>query len=465
MQSATETIAAVCTPGGSSALGIIRISGELAFDIIAKIFTPENGREFSSPQKRCVQSGQIAATFNLDSEVNLDAQVYLMPAPASFTCEDVAELMVCGAQPVLSAVLGKVISCGARHAHAGEFSLRAFLNGRIDLAQAEAVERVISAETEAGRREAISRVGGDLCRQMQEWQSQLLEISAAIEAVLDFAEEDIDEDLELQLCRQLEELSRQCQQLANTSAHHQPEDNGIRILFAGLTNSGKSSLLNAILKEERAIVSEQRSTTRDRIIYQHKIERFTFALEDCPGIDNAISTLSQAASKLAQKEYEAAPLLLMVVDSSVPAYDELESFINQIPPCRMIVVYNKIDLASEDDIAKVRALIDTRGQLVVAGECRCCALSGEGVEQLQRLFYDEAVADMSVGGGLLTRREACEIETAARHCSGAAELIGMGLELAAIELRLAYEAFTRASGQGYAEDILENVFSRFCIGK
>ncbi len=462
-----DTIAAICTPPGNSANGIIRISGSGAFSVINKIFTSDDVASLKNKKRSCL-IGKMSLAFKLEGrELTMlsPAMVYFMPAPASYTCEDVAEIILPGSQALLSAALKMVCSHGARIAGAGEFTLRAFLNGRIDLTQAEAVERIIDAETEAGRREAIKRVGGQSARQLAEWRRRLLEISGTVEAALDFAEEDIDEDIEFDLAEKLALLASECSELTEKCARHQPEENGIRVTFAGLTNAGKSSLLNALLGEEKVLVSAERSTTRDRISFPLEIERFQFSLEDCPGIDSAVNTIAAAASEHARNQYAASPLLLLVLDSAQAVNAELNDFIRRLPVCRVILVYNKSDLSGGKYNNALRDALSSNASLVITSEVSVSALTGDGVEQLRRLLFDEAMGDMSIGGGLLTRREAMEIDAAAGHCLAACSLIGEGLELAAVELRLAYEAFSRAGGEGYAEDILENVFSRFCIGK
>lgn len=459
-----DTIVALCTPPGNSARAIIRLSGGSSFDFVRRVFTPR----VPLTGKRQTARGHLCLTLKsrLSPPVpRCPAIAYYMPAPASYTRENVVELQLPGSQPLIGAALRVLTGLGARLARAGEFTLRAFLNGRIDLGQAEAVERLISAESENERREAVCRMHSGISADIARWRGALTEISGTVEAALDFEENDIDTDIESSLRARLEALAAECAELARLAREERPESGGLRVVLAGLTNAGKSSLLNALLGREAALVSPETSTTRDRTVHTLHDGFVSLQVEDCPGVDAAGTGLAALVSDRARAQHAGASLLLLVVDAAAGATAELADFLRALPAVRVILALNKSDLATDEAREAVDRLVRLTPQLTLAGECATCAIYGDGVGQLRDLLFAEVGADTGRGGGVFSRREAGEIARAAEHARAAAELLPVAHELVALELRCAYECFSRACGQGYAEDILANVFSRFCIGK
>ena len=266
----TDTICAIITPPGNSTIGGVRLSGSEASTIIQSIFYSDDSAEGLRDRKMCTGSCRLIFSLPqpgnscpLESEASVTAILYTYIAPHSYTCEDVAEIFIPGAAPLLQALLRTIIRQGARPAEPGEFTLRAFLNGRLTLGEAESVERLIHAQTESQRQQAANRLNGNFEKMITRWKAELLQIAGTIETVIDFEDEEIEEDLEADLQHRLQQLASGATRLAQASAsQHQPtESSGIRVVLAGLTNSGKSSLLNSLLAENRAIISPERSTT------------------------------------------------------------------------------------------------------------------------------------------------------------------------------------------------------------
>ena len=469
----TNTICAIITPPGNSAIGGVRLSGTQTRDIIQEVFIPDNPSRCTGKREMC--TGECRLIFALpkpgnsssvETECTVPAILYTYIAQQSYTCENVAEIFIPGAPPLLQALLRRLIRSGARPAEPGEFTLRAFLNGRMSLGEAESVERLIQAQNETQRQEAANRLTGNFEKIIADWKAELLRIAGTIETVIDFDDAEIEEDLEADLCNRLQQLASAATKLAQESTHqHRPsESSGIRVTLAGLTNSGKSSILNQLLSEERAIISPERSTTRDHTEHTLKIQELEFIIEDCPGIDIEKSVIADGATAHARDRFQAGNILLLVIDSSTANDMELDSLINHLPQNRAIVVFNKTDLPQILDKAAILEAVSRK--VIISGSLSLSALTGDGIPELLELLYSEGLKDNSPDSGIgISIREEEELYRAAQHATAASETLTLGTELAAIELRESYEALARLGGEGYAEDILENVFSRFCIGK
>lgn len=483
----TDTIAALCTPLGTSARAIIRLSGDQAFTVVNRIFTPDVNT--TKTGARGVSAGTLQIELAGES-LPCPAVVYYMPGPASYTRQDVAEIQLPGSPPLLSALLAQLSRGGVRQAQPGEFTLRAFLSGRIGLAQAQAVEDIIRAQNESERRTALARLNNGLSARLTRWRQTLLEVAGILEATLDFEDEELEAGLESALFDRLTKLATECHTLANKAQTHAAEEDGMRVLLAGLTNAGKSSLLNRLLQRDAALVSSERSTTRDRTTHRLRLGRYLLQIEDCPGIDHTPAattdtapTLATIASNHARSHYATCPVLLLVVDaqSRLPANPdattELREFFEALPPCRVLLLYNKCDLSEKteqeittlpatlrENTVAIRKIAHRTAQIDLFEECYCSARTGYGVERIRSALLRLAQDDPAPGSGL-TRREAAELVTAAEHCTAAAKALADAPELAAVELRASFEAVNRASGDHYSEDILSSIFARFCIGK
>lgn len=464
-----DTIVAIATPPGSSAAGIIRLSGPDAFSIVPELTRADDESACTPPAAWGVTFERLwlplSAGGSLAPEIyECPCRVFWMPGPRSYTREDVAEILLPGASPLLHAAMREICRLGARVAEPGEFTLRAFLNDRIDLAQAEAVERIVNAATEADRREAISRLAGDLSARIGKWRSELLRLAATVEVALDFEEEDLGEDVLSGFEETLVRLRDGCVDLAESGGRHRPVEEGVSVVLAGLTNAGKSSLLNALTGEDRAIVSDEASTTRDHHRHRIILGDIPFILEDAPGYDPAGDGLSRLASDRGQARIAAAQVICLVLDSGEPVGPALREYIAGLPGERVVPVLNKADLSPRFSLAELDELIRVR----VHEPIRVSALTGENVDALCQALRAVALGELSTQpAGQVGAREAVELTSAARHMDAALNRMrdGAGVELVAEEVRAAHEALSRGVGEGYAEDVLNSVFSHFCIGK
>ena len=468
----TDTICAIITPPGNSALGGVRISGSEAQSIAAAIFSPYSSKDHL--QVRASSKGRVKLLFSPHSitnetnevEIETDCFIYSFIAPHSYTCEDIIEIFIPGSPAMLQALLRIITRRGARFAEAGEFTLRAFLNGRLSLGEAESVERIIHAQTENQRQQAINRLEGSFEKQIKRWKDELLFIAGTIETVIDFEDENIEADIEKNLKNKLKKLAEEAEAIAkNSRALHKPEDSyGARIILAGLTNSGKSSLLNAMLTEDRAIISPERSTTRDHTEHSLKINEIEFIIEDCPGIDIEKTIIADGATLHAKNRFQACNILALIIDGSTNNYVEVDELLSHIPRCRAIVVFNKSDLPQLLEKSRVIEQIEKKAEII--DTITLSALTGNGIEKLISTIYNEGLIDSSTSSGVgISAREEEELFRASHHAREAIDVFEMGTELAAVELRESYEAMARLGGDGYAEDILGNIFSRFCVGK
>ncbi len=464
-----DTICAIITPPGNSTLGGVRISGDDAHRIAASIFATQNPGMLKSV--RGIYHGRCRLLFSdkcsnsAATEIETTAFIYIFTAPHSYTCEDIAEIFVPGSIPILNALLRIIIHNGSRLAEPGEFTLRAFLNGRLSLGEAESVERIIRAQTENQRQLAVNRLEGNFEQKLKQWKSELLLLAGTLETTIDFEDEDIEDDLEHDLIDRLNRLAAEATELArqsSTSQHLYSAET--RVVLAGLTNSGKSSILNALLEEKRALISPERSTTRDHTEHHLTINELSFIIEDCPGIDIKSSIIADGATARAKNRFQAGNILLLVIDSNAVNYAELTNLIDNLPHCRSLILFNKSDLPQNLDKATIIDSLEEKTEVI--GIHGVSALNGDGIRELRDTLYKEGLSDNDNYSGVgLSAREEEELHHASNHALAAVEALSFGVEMAAIELREAYEALARLGGEGYAEDILENVFSRFCIGK
>lgn len=491
-----DTIVAICTPPGCGMTGILRLSGADAFSILDTSFHPHPSSPAPAgsapPSRRHVLRGTMHLTLHPtpDTEClsSCPVLVYRMPAPRSFTREDVAEIHMPGSPPLLQAGLRTLVASGARVAQPGEFTLRAFLRGRLDLGQVESLGRLIAAETEAERREALSRLDRRLGNRIADLRRSLLEALAELEARIDFEEEESG-TLPAGLTAILETAESGCRTLA---AGVDLEGRCMaRVRLLGLTNAGKSALLNALLGTDAAIVSGQPTTTRDILRHPLRVGHAEIRIEDSPGLDDGTSGMAALASAHATGSLASVSHAILVVDGGTAPDPRLQSLLHALPPSRVLLVRSKADQwAPSREMAmppqEVGALHKEAGQAAAdsgmepilrwirdAGHTHVTTLSssvvtGEGLAELRTALEAEALGDAAgVLAGHCSVREAAELREAAEALRAARGGMGdaRGEELVAEDIRHAVEALHRAEGGGYADAVLDSIFSRFCIGK
>jgi tRNA modification GTPase len=454
---AGDTIAAISTPPGEAGIGIVRLSGPQAEDIARQLFRPRRPRE---PW----QSHRLYLGHILDSRGHVLDEVLLtlMRAPHTYTREDVVEIHCHSGFAVLKAILGEVLARGARLARPGEFTLRAFLAGRLDLSQAEAVLEVIQARTQASLRVAAAHLAGGLGKRLGELRSTLLNILAQVEAALDFPEEAAElspQELREELAGPLEELEK----LLATYRQGRLLREGVRVVLAGRPNVGKSSLLNRLLDADRAIVTDIPGTTRDVIEETISLAGIPLRLSDTAGLREARDLVEELGVARSRERLAQADLILLLVDAGAPLSSEDAQTLEDLAQRPVLIVLNKIDLPQQ---LKVEDLRPYSSQPVV----EISALTGQGLANLEQTMMDLVLA-----GGV---QAAGEIVTQARHAellrqAQAALFRGRELleqaeppwELLAFEVLEALQALGEITGEAVADAVLDQIFEQFCIGK
>lgn len=463
-----DDIAQIGSPPGQATVGALRLSGAGAFAILAKAARGIEIEALLRAPRRRVCGGEFLIPLSTfagrpgeKTATPCPARFFLMPGPASYTREDVAEIHLPGSPALLKAALSALVDAGARAAAPGEFTFRAFANGRISLAQAEAVEEVVRAESDAERRRGLSRLGDRNVGMVSAWRERLLDLAARVEAALDFPDEELGDDVADGLIGVARELDATATAIARNDADASA---GLpHAALAGLANAGKSSLFNALLGSAAVIVSPEASTTRDSLRREVAWDGARFALSDNPGYHPDGTGGAGEAAARAFAALGSADLTCWVVDASRPLDDQSLRFADSLSG-GVLVVLNKTDLpecVSPEEAAAVAA----NGGAAIISVVRASASTGEGVDDLRRVLA-RSVSPLAASGPW-NRREMFELTAARESCRAAAdELDGPGrLELAADDLRRALAAFSRAMGEGYAEEALGRIFSKFCIGK
>jgi len=458
-----DTIAAIATPLGEGGLAVVRLSGPQALSIADKCFAPAGSRSTkpSAAETHTIQFGHIVRRGATVEEV----LVAVMRAPRTFTREDVVEITCHGGLLPAKAVLDAVLESGARSAQPGEFTRRAFLNGRIDLAQAEAVADLIHSRTELALRAASEQLAGKLSRRINQLRDDLLKTLAHIEAHIDFPDEDIAPDTRSALLVRLEQGVAFMDQLLQTADEGQILRRGIRAAIIGRPNAGKSSLLNQLLGHGRAIVSHIPGTTRDTIEETANIRGLPVVFIDTAGLREARDEIEVEGIRRSRQTLEKAELVLHVLDISEPLTREDEVQLAEFPDKKRILVRNKVDLPARLQLREPSG--DSRpGRPVVDVSCR----SGAGIERLKDVIRETVWSGEIKAEMLETMINSRHQDALNRARASARRAIGVlqanqTLELAAMELRIAVNAAGEIVGKTTTEDLLDVIFSQFCIGK
>ena len=462
-----EPIAALATPVGIGALAVVRISGRGTFAIAERVF-----RKKSNPAFLLSQSKGYRAHFGIvyDREGLIDEVVALVfRAPNSFTMEDMVEFSCHGGPVVVKHILQVLLDEGCRLAEPGEFTRRAFLNGRIDLLQAEAIGEMIHARSESAFRTAATQMQGTLSLRLDAMREELLRSCALLELELDFSEEDVEFQSRALLQEELKVLQAELRRLVDSYQQGRLLKEGVATVIAGRPNAGKSTLLNVLLGEERSIVSHMPGTTRDYIEECFLYEKTMFRLTDTAGLREGSEDIEHEGIRRSYRKISEADLILYLLDISCENYcDEVPQilgFLERYSNARMIVVANKTDLTQESAERQLQLLGETGCDL-----CGISAAKKEGIEELKRLMG-------TMVEGLDKLHEASVLVTSLRHyealrnasdaLDNAQQLItsGSGTELIAFELRSALEYVGEVTGKVVNEEILNVIFDRFCIGK
>ncbi|HVB24021.1 MAG TPA: tRNA uridine-5-carboxymethylaminomethyl(34) synthesis GTPase MnmE [Ktedonobacteraceae bacterium] len=483
MRNENDTIAAIATPPGVGGIGVIRVSGPDAFSLVMPLFRQPHGRN-DQLQSHMLTYGHIIDP--ITEEVVDEVLVACMNAPRTYTSENVVEIQGHGGPLVLQRMLRLVLRQGARMANPGEFTLRAFLNGRLDLAQAEAVMDLIGAQTEAGQRLALQQLRGRISTQVEEARTAVLGVVARIEASIDFPEEDVPVPQPEQLYPLIAIAQQQVDTLLAGAAQGKLYRQGLRTAIIGRPNVGKSSLLNALLRTDRAIVTPIAGTTRDTVEEVANLRGIPLHLIDTAGITPSADPIEQIGIQRSRAAAESADIVLLVFDGSEPltAQDwqvsqELAAMgfgVGNISDANsanstnnsgrrpVIVVVNKSDCAQCLDVADVQQLWPESP--IVNTSTR----TGAGLSQLE-----ETIAELVLAGKQLhsesvlvtSTRHTEALRRAAEHLRAATSTLDrrLPLDFVSIDLRAAYDTLGEITGETASDDLLERIFHEFCIGK
>ena len=442
-----DTIAAISTPLGEGGIGIVRLSGKDALLIAQRLFSKQLAN-------RRLVYGYI---IDPDSgEVVDEVLAAYMKAPHTYTREDIVEIDCHGGPLPLQRILGLALRCGARVANPGEFTLRAFLNGRIDLAQAESVLDVIQSKTQASLRLAVQGLGGKLSEPIREVRSSLMDILAYLTARIDFPEDEVEEQ---NLREPLEKAQETLQNLIANADAGMVYRHGVRTAIVGRPNVGKSSLLNRLLRQSRAIVTPIPGTTRDTLEETVNLKGVPFILIDTAGIMKSVNVVEVLAVERSRKAIEQADFVLFVIDASKPLANSDKELTDFLAEKTVLVVANKCDLPRQAELDELSWL-----------QVSTSALTGEGLEDLEN-----AMVNSVLGGKIVTSdallvtnpRHKEALQKAERHLAHARAAMEEKLpdDFVTIDLTAALNALGEITGETVTDELLDTIFSRFCIGK
>ncbi|HSY17349.1 MAG TPA: tRNA uridine-5-carboxymethylaminomethyl(34) synthesis GTPase MnmE [Candidatus Acidoferrales bacterium] len=452
-----DTIAAIATPLGEGGLAVVRLSGAEAFAIADKCFQPagKSSRKPSAAPTHTIQFGKMVR----DGQVIDEVLLAVLRAPRTFTREDTVEISCHGGLLPAKLVLDALLAQGARPAQPGEFTRRAFLNGRIDLAQAEAVADLIHSRTELALAAANEQLAGKLSQRINRLRDDLMLTMTHVEAHLDFPDEDISPNTKDQLLKRLDDGVQFMDELLRTANEGQILRRGIRAAIIGRPNAGKSSLLNQLLGHDRAIVSPIAGTTRDTIEETANIRGLPVVFIDTAGLREARDEIEVEGIRRSRESLAKAEFILHVLDASEPLTPADENYFAEFAGKKRILVRNKTDLP-----AKLEVLANAAKAVDV------CCISGRGIEALK-----DAIKELAWSGEI--KAEMLQVAISSRHQDAlnraraatrqAAEALrgGLTLELIAFDLRVAANAVGEIVGKTTTEDLLDSIFSTFCIGK
>ncbi|KAI3347199.1 tRNA uridine-5-carboxymethylaminomethyl(34) synthesis GTPase MnmE [Clostridium botulinum] len=452
-----DTICGIATPIGEGGVSIIRISGSKALDIISKIFVGKNNIDLKQMKTYTMRYGHI---IELESKDVIDEVIIsYMKGPHSYTTEDIIEINCHGGVISTNSVMNQVIKAGARVAEPGEFTKRAFLNGRIDLSQAEAVIDIIKAKTDLSMKSALMQSGGALSMQIKEIRQYLLNTLALIEYGVDFTEddEDIDDTLVLRVKDGIKTTILKVRELLKGADEGKIIRDGLNVVIIGKPNVGKSSLLNVLLKEKRAIVTDIPGTTRDIIEEYLNIDGIPIKITDTAGIRETEDTVEKIGVERSREKIEEADLIILILDSSRDLEEEDKEIINTIKDKNHIVLLNKTDLD--------RKIVD----IDLDNQIKISAKTGYGIEELKNkikeLFFSGDINSESLIVSNVRHKQA--LYRSLENCEVALDRVNANefLDLISIYVTSAMKALGEITGDELEEDVLNKIFSEFCVGK
>jgi len=465
----TDTIVALATPSGAGAVAIIRMSGKDAITIAKEVFQSVSGKDITKQKTHTIHLGTIVDGNKIYDQVLLS----IFKNPNSYTGEDIIEISCHGSTFIQQQIIQLLLRKGCRMAQAGEFTLRAFLNGKLDLSQAEAVADLIASDNEASHQMAMQQMRGGFSNEIAKLREELLNFASLIELELDFAEEDVEFADRTQFHDLLNRIEFVLKRLIDSFAIGNVIKNGIPVAIVGEPNVGKSTLLNALLNEERAIVSEIAGTTRDTIEDELVIGGIGFRFIDTAGIRETNDVVESIGIKKTFEKIEQAQVVLFLSESqkskveSIEYRNEIEKIKNKYPNKSLVAIINKVDLLSEEEVKFIKAQLSTFNFQL--STIFISAKQKTGIDELKNTLLS------FVNTGALRNNET--IITSSRHYDSLLKALeeiqkvqwGLNAEISsdlmAIDIRSALHYFGEITGEVTNEELLGNIFANFCIGK
>ncbi len=454
-----DTIAAISTPPGRGGIGMVRVSGPQASSIAKQLVRMQQPLEHARARLAEVFDGDGAEAARID-----EALVTFFGAPHSYTADDLVEIATHGSPVVLEVLLRRAIELGARLAEPGEFTQRAFLAGRLDLTQAEAVRDLIEAQTLTQARQAASQMGGALSRRVAPVKQSLVELVALLEAGIDFGEDDVEVTPQGEIARRIAELTPALASLEASFARGRIVHDGLTLAIVGRPNAGKSSLFNRLVERDRAIVTATPGTTRDLVTERISLGGIPIELVDTAGLREGREEAEQMGIARSREALADAALVLVVLDATQTLNDEERRLLAAVEGRPAIVAVNKSDLLDKEVIAARRSDAALDGIPALSTS----ALTGDGIPVLRERILSLATGGAAAEPGMLTNlRQHQAVTTALSALADAAKANAEGIphEMILIDLYRALWALDSLTGQTTPDDILNLIFSTFCIGK
>lgn len=441
-----DNIAAISTALGAAGVAVIRISGDTPLTVAEKLFKPLGKISVGDFEPNKMYVGEI----NADDFCDFGMCVFFK-APRSFTGENVVEFHTHGGTAIVKGVLKKILASGARLAERGEFTKRAFMNGKLSLSSAEGLIDMINSETESGVRAGYALYREKLTAKITEMQNVLLDAVSQIDVDMDFPEEDLEATSEARVRDDLENVLAQTEKLISTFRTGRVLKNGVKVGIVGKPNTGKSSLLNALLSYDKAIVSGIAGTTRDVVEGAIDVDGVRFNLYDTAGIRDTDDEIEHVGVAMSEKTVKECDALLFVADAG-DITEEDEKIYASVKDKNVIFVVNKTDLSDEKD---------ERADVYIS------AASGENVEELKKMLYERFVGKVDTNADYLCEERHLAALSAARDkISSALSVLGKEpLDILAIDVRAAWQSLGEITGKTATEEIINNIFSKFCVGK
>ena len=452
-----DTISAISTAVGNAGIGVIRISGKNSIEVADKIFVAANRKTLQETADKKIVFGRILDT---DGKILDEAIVLLMRAPKSYTCENVVEIQCHGGTEVLRNILRRTFEAGARLAERGEFTKRAYLNGRLDISQAAAVMDIIQAKTSTALKVAQNQLAGKSAEKFQELRQKILELVAHIEALIDFPEDEIDELIEQEIIKKIDAQLEKISELQNNQAKGKILREGLETVIVGKPNVGKSSLLNFLTDSERAIVTEIPGTTRDTIEEFISVEGVPVKIIDTAGIRNSENIVEKIGIDKTKNLIDKAELVLALFDSSRNLTEEDFEIFDLIKNKNAIVLLTKKDLPQKISVAEIEKISDKKIIPI-------SAKTGEGIKILEENIF-ALVGEIDFENIFIpTEREGDILRRVGEHLREAKNSVEnhLGIDFVSIDLTAALELLSELTGGNVTEDIVDKIFSTFCVGK